>query len=141
MPKTCVGLSDSNWAACPVTRKSTSSTYLMMGRHPIYSGSSTQSIIALSSGEAEFYGAVKTACRLMGLSSLLKDLKIEVDSILVTDSTACKGMASRRGTGKVRHIHCPALWLQQAISRKLISIQKKAGKSFCADVGTKVRRC
>ena len=47
------GLTDSNWAACPVTRKSSSPT----------SASSTQTILSLSRGEAEFYGAVRCAYR------------------------------------------------------------------------------
>ena len=57
------GYTDSNWAGCPVTRRSTTCTHLAIGKHPIYSGSSTQTIIALSSGEAEFYGGVRTASR------------------------------------------------------------------------------
>jgi hypothetical protein len=132
-----VGLTDANWGACPVTRKSTSSTHLMLGRHPIFSASSTQAIIALSSGESEFYGAVKTACRLLGLRSLLSDLKLDMAAELVTDSTSAKGMASRRGAGRVRHIHCPALWLQQAIARRRLTIAKRAGKELSADTGTK----
>ena len=38
------GLTDSNWAACPVTRKSSSATYFMLGRHPIFAVSPTQTI-------------------------------------------------------------------------------------------------
>ena len=38
------GLRDSNWAACPVTRKSLSATCLMLGKHPIFAASSTQTI-------------------------------------------------------------------------------------------------
>ena len=68
------GLTDSNWAACPVTRKSTSATYLMLGKHPIFAAGSTQTILSLSSGEAEFYGAVRCACRTLGLKSLMSDL-------------------------------------------------------------------
>ena len=66
------GLTDSNWAACPVTRKSSSATYLMLGKHIIFAASSTQTILSLSSGEAEFYGfygAVRCACRTLGLKS------------------------------------------------------------------------
>ena len=110
----------------------------MLGVHPIWSGSSTQTIISLSSGEAEFYGAVKAACRTLGLKSLLSDLGFEWPADLVTDSTACKGMASRRGAGKVRHIHCPALWLHQVVSRRGLTIVKKSGKILSPDVGTKV---
>ena len=61
-----LGLTDSNWAACLVTRKSISATYLMLGKHPIFAASSTQTILSLSSGEAEFYGAVRCACRTLG---------------------------------------------------------------------------
>ena len=61
-----------------------------------------------------------------------------MDPELVTDSSAAKGMASRRGAGKVRHIHCPALWLQQAVARKRLKVSRRAGKDLSADVGTKV---
>ena len=75
----------------------------------IFAASSTQTILSLSSGEAEFYGAVRCACRTLGLKSLMSDLPLEVKAELVTDSSACKGLCSRRGAGKIRHIHCPAL--------------------------------
>ena len=130
-------MTDANWAACPVTRKSTSSTFLQFGLHPIYTASSTQTIISLSSGESDFYAAVRAACRGLGLRAMLHDLKLEKDLDLVTDSTAAKGMASRRGAAKVRHIHCPAMWLQQAVARKRLRIVKRNGKVLAADVGTK----
>ena len=85
-------LTDSNWDACPVTRKSSSATYLMLGGHPIFAASSTQTILSLSSGEAEFYGAVRCAWRTLGLKSLLSDLSLEVKAELGTDSSACNGL-------------------------------------------------
>ena len=53
--------SDTDWAGCPRTRKSTSGGCVMIGGHLIKSWSSTQGPISLSSGEAEFYGDCK--CR------------------------------------------------------------------------------
>ena len=111
-------LTDSNWAACPVTRKSSSATYLVLGRHPIFATNLRDTIFSLSSGEREFYGAVRCACRTLGLKSLL-DLSLEVKAELVTDSSACKGLCSRRGAGEVRHIHCPPLWLQHAVAPRV----------------------
>ncbi len=135
---TCVkGLCDSNWAGCPITRKSTSCAHLMIGKHPLTAATSTQTILSMSSGESEFYGAVRAACRLLGLQSLMKDIGWIVDAKLCTDSSAAKGMASRRGAGTVRHIHCPALWLQQAIRRRRLTIEKTAGATLSADIGTK----
>ena len=43
--------SDADWAGCPVTKKSTSGTMVFLGEHLIFSQSSTQTPIALSSGE------------------------------------------------------------------------------------------
>ena len=47
---------DTEWAGCPKTRKSTIGGCVLLGRHTIKSWSSTQPSVALSSGEAEFNG-------------------------------------------------------------------------------------
>ena len=44
---------DSDWAGDKVTRKSTNGGLIMLGNHMIKSWSSSQPVIALSSGEAE----------------------------------------------------------------------------------------
>ena len=51
--------SDTDWAGCPRTRRSTTGGALVLGSHLIKSWSSTQADVALSSGEAEYYGTVK----------------------------------------------------------------------------------
>ena len=53
--------SDSNWAGCLKTRKSIQGGSILFGQHCIKNWSSTQAIIALSSGEAEYYGVVKAS--------------------------------------------------------------------------------
>merc|ERR1711895_351289 len=50
---------DTDYAGCRKTRKSTSGGVLMLGEHLIKGWSVTQAVIALSSGEAEYYGIVK----------------------------------------------------------------------------------
>jgi len=109
----------------------------MVGKHPITSVVGTQTIIALSSGESEFYSAVRGTCRTIGIQSLAADMGWKLEVVMVTDSTAAKGLASRRGAGTIRHIHCPALWLQQAIAQRRVTIEKKAGKELSPDIGTK----
>ena len=136
MPSKIVGLSAANWAVCPVTWKSSGCTHLMLGRHPVFPGTRTQAVISLSSGENEFYAAVRGACRTLGLAALMSDFGFSMQAELRTDCTAAKGLASRRGAGQVRHIHCPALWLQQAIARRNIRIEKQAGSTLPADVRT-----
>ena len=50
---------DTDYAGCRVTRKSTSGGVIMLGKHMVKSWSSTQANVTLSSGEAEYYGLVK----------------------------------------------------------------------------------
>ena len=88
MPSKIVGLSDANWAACPVTRKSSESTHFMLERHRIFAGTTRQAVISLSSGESEFHAAVHEACRTLGLAALMLDLGFSMQAEVRTDSTA-----------------------------------------------------
>ena len=46
--------SDSDWAGCAKTRRSTSSSYVMRSGHLFAASATTQNVVATSSGEAEF---------------------------------------------------------------------------------------
>ena len=106
---------DSDWAGCIKTRKSTNGGALMHGTHCLKTWSSTQSTIALSSGEAEYYGIVKGSSVLLGAISLMLDLEIEMKGRVSTDSSTGKSICSRRGLGKTRHIHTQYLWVQASL--------------------------
>ena len=95
-----------------------------MGKHVIKSWSLTQSVIALSSGETEYYGLVKGASLAMGTRSFIADLGIDMGIRVRTDSTAAKGIASRTGLGKVRHIEVAQLWVQEKIRNGDIVLEK-----------------
>ena len=64
------GFGDSDFAGEVSTRKSTSGGMTCIGDHVVKSWSSTQSVIALSTGEAELYALNKTAAQSLGLLSL-----------------------------------------------------------------------
>ena len=99
--------------------------------------STTQVPIALSSGEAEFYGTVKTASRLIGVGGLLADFGFVVNLELLTDSSAAQGVLARRGTGKIRHLETQTLWIQKAVQDKVIIAGRVPGNLNPADLGTK----
>ena len=61
------GYSDSDWAGCRVTGKSTSGGVVMIGEHYIKGWARTQESIALSSAEAELVALVKTSAELLSL--------------------------------------------------------------------------
>ena len=88
---------DTDWAGCPRTRKSTSGGAVMFGAHTVQHWSSTQASTALSSGEAEFYGVVRVSGQGLGYQALFLDLGVEVPLRVWTDSSAAIGICSRQG--------------------------------------------
>ena len=110
---------------------------MMYGNHVIKSWATTQSVIALSSGEAEYYGIVKAASQGLGFKSTLEELGILVDLEIKTDSSAALGISRRRGFGKVRHIEVCQLWVQDPVFKGRIKIHKIPGDQNLADHLTK----
>ena len=132
---------DSDWAACKESRKSTSCGCIMLGSHLLRAWSSTQAIIALSSGEAEYYALLKGASAGSGLQAIMDDVGVFLPMCLCTDSAAAKGIVQRRGLGKTRHISVIYLWLQHKVSQGEIQIKKVPGLSNPADLITKINIC
>ena len=133
---------DSDWAGDHETRRSTSGGLIMLGDHCIKTWSTTQSSIALSSCEAEYYALVEGASRAMGVQAGAKELGISVDAMTVeaaTDSSAAKSYASRRGAGRIRHIEVRMLWLQHALAQGKFRLVKVLGLQNPADVLTKYK--
>mgnify|MGYP001232091730 CR=1 FL=1 len=98
---------------------------------------STQGTIALSSGEAEFTAGVKGTSVGLGVRSLGADLSMSLSLNMHTDSSAAKGIFSRRGIGRIRHLHTPLLGVQQKRASKEIQVNKTPGETNPADLGTK----
>ena len=139
MPKCVTVYSDSDHAGCLKTRRSTSCCMVFFGGHMIRSTATTQAVVSLSSGESEFYASVKAASIGLGAVHMIRDLGIMMDTPvdLRMDATAGIGIASRRGAGRIRHIHTPALWLQQAVQDRRVAMGKVLGAVNPADFGTK----
>ena len=128
---------DSDWAADKVDRTSVSCVCISHGSHLIKFTVSTQGIIALSSGEAEFIASVKVSSTSLGTRSLAADLGLTVTPRLRMDSTAALGIYGRRGIGNIRHLHTPLLWVQERRAAKELETQKVPGERNPADLGTK----
>ena len=131
------GYTDSDWAGCRRTARSTSGGVVMIGTHLIKSWSATQKSVTLSSGEAELVAAVKMATELIGLCQLAADWGWETRGQIFTDSSAAIGTASRRGNGKMRHVRVGMLWIQEQVEDGSIGISKVKGEDNPADVLTK----
>ena len=128
--------SDSDWAGCAKTRR-TSSSYVMPGGHLILSSATTRNAVATGRAEAELYGLTKSASRALGAVSMAADMATVVKPCVRVDATASKAIASRRGVGRVRHFHAHVLWAQEAVSRREPTIAKVPGCERPADLVSK----
>ena len=110
--------SDSDWVGCAKTRQSTSSSCVMLGGHLFAASATTQNVVATGSGEAEFYALTKSASRALGPVAVAADMAKVVKPRVRVDATASKAIASRRGVGRVGHLHtksCGCKWRWHAV--------------------------
>lgn len=110
---------------------------ILFGGVAVRGWSSNQSVIVLSSGEAEYYAALKGACCAMGFKAMLADLSIESKIGLYTDSSAARGIIHRVGLGKLRHLETGYLWLQAAVKAKRLQARQVLGTENPADLFAK----
>ena len=68
-----LGYSDSDWAGCRVTGKSTSGGVVMVGTHCIKGWARTQNHVTLSSAEEELIALVKCTSEVLGIRAMLRD--------------------------------------------------------------------
>ena len=68
--------SDSDWAGCLRTRRSTSGGAMMASGGLVKTWSSTQATVAQSSGEAEYYALVRAAAEGLGMKTIMKELGV-----------------------------------------------------------------
>ncbi len=109
----------------------------MIGSHAIKVWSITQSVVSISSGEAEYYAMVKGGSSGLGIQAMMDELGIKMNIRINTDAKAAIGIAMRRGVGKVKHIAVSHVWLQEKVSQGIIEVVKVASGENISDVLTK----
>lgn len=128
---------DTDHAGCIRTRKSTTGVVLMLGDAMLRSVCRGQSLIALSSGEAEYYGLVTAVSEALGEQSIAADWGIPLGITIQMDATAGLAIGSRRGHGRVKHLSTIFLWVQEFVTSGRVRIQKVHTSENIADVLTK----
>ena len=99
---------DSDYAGCVLTRKSSTCAHLFHGVNLLTSGSWTQGTCSLSVAESEFCAGVKGESMLLHAKSMMIGSDEDVGQrFLGTD----KSIMERRGAGRMRRLHCPVLWV------------------------------
>ena len=97
----------------------------------------TDQVHARLSGKAEFYGIIDGAARGLLTKHVMEEFGHPWKLVVETDSTAARGMCSRAGVGRVRHIQLRWLWIQDTVKSKELEINKIPTLENEADMGTK----
>ena len=137
MPTRITTFTDSDWAGCARTAKSTSGGAVCIGEHVIKTYCKQQKVIALSSAEAELYAMVAASAETLALAVYARDLGLDMECELYCDSSAALGISQRAGIGKVRHLRTQGLWVQEVRISGRIQYKKVLGEKNPADLLTK----
>ena len=121
-PKTLYVYTDTDWAADELTWKSC--TVERCGSHMLDCSVAKQSLVALSSGEAEFYGIVRAVATSKQTSQILEQIGMQSEVTIASDSSAARGICTRTGSGKVRHLSIKELWIGTEAHTRLSALRR-----------------
>jgi hypothetical protein len=134
------GASDSDWAGCPVTRRSTTGFIFALAGGPVSWLSKRQSETALSSCQAEFVAltaATREACWLRDLLAELRFTRRGPTPILVDNSAAVELSKHPKFHSRTKHIQLAFLYVRQQQEKGIITVQQVKTKEQPADFLTK----
>ena len=96
----------------------------MIGGHLLHHYSNSQANIALSSAEAELNSNVKLTAECLFVKTMSSDIGVKLGVQTLTASSAAKGIQTRRGCGKVKHLEATQLWVQEKVQMGQLKIVK-----------------
>ncbi|XP_038970559.1 secreted RxLR effector protein 161-like [Phoenix dactylifera] len=137
-----VGYSDSDFAGCVDSRKSTSGYILLLAGGTISWRSTKQTIIATSTMEAEFIACYETTTHALCLKNFISGLKV-VNSIERPIRIDCENSATvffsknNKNGNRSKHIDIKYLSMRENIKSSMVSIHHTTADLMIADSMTK----
>ncbi|KAJ3013542.1 hypothetical protein NUW54_g1564 [Trametes sanguinea] len=131
---------DADHAGCPDTGRSTSGYVIKMGTGAISWSSRLQSIVALSTTEAEFVAAVSAGQEVLWLRNLLTEFGFDVSaaSRLRIDNLSALSVAKNpEHHGRMKHLDLRFYWLRDEVAKGRIAIEHLRTSDMPADILTK----
>jgi len=135
-----VAYSDSDWCGDLLDRRSTMGYVFTIAGAPISWCSKKQTVVALSTCEAEYIAACSAACQALWLSSLIQELKVETGSVveLFVDNKSAIDLAKNPVShGRSKHIETKFHFLRDQVSKGRIKLTYCKTELQLADIMTK----
>ena len=135
-----IGYSDSDFAGDSNDRKSTSGHIFFFGGMAVSWSSQKQSIVALSSCEAEYIAATSATCQAVWLSRLLGELMKDEAmkaKLLVDNQSAITLSKNPVHHNRTKHIDTRYHFVRQCVEEKKIEVEFIRSEDQLADIFTK----
>lgn len=131
---------DSDWATCPMSRRSTTGFCMLLGTSPISWKTKKQSVVARSTAEAEYRSMALATCEITWLSALLKDMGLQnlPPALLHCDNLAAIALAANPVLHeRTKHVEVDYHFIRDKINSGVIVTKHIPTHSQVADVFTK----
>ncbi|PNX93517.1 retrovirus-related Pol polyprotein from transposon TNT 1-94 [Trifolium pratense] len=131
---------DSDWAGCPLSRRSLTGWIVFLGNSPISWKTKKQNVVSRSSAEAEYRSMATTTCELKWLKALLLSLGVShsLPMRIYCDSQSALHIAANPVFHeRTKHIEVDCHFLRDELLKGNISTHHVSTKIQLADIFTK----
>lgn len=132
--------SDSDWAGCHDTRRSTTGFCALLGNNVISWCAKRQPTVSRSSTEAEYRALAQTACELTWLNYILRDLRItqSAPTLLRCDNLFVVHISVNHGFhGRTKHMEVDYHYIRERVALGLVEVTHIPSANQLTDIFTK----